>query len=84
VANGSAKIVLYSYSFWILDSTLSKSRLSESLPQVSIYAISRYEPNSVVFGSRYLKIADMIKKGLWLNVVSTVITMVVYFIRPYL
>jgi hypothetical protein len=26
----------------------------------------------------------MIKKGLWLNVVSTVITMVVYFIRPYL
>jgi sodium-dependent dicarboxylate transporter 2/3/5 len=40
-------------------------------------------PNAVVFGSGYLKIPDMVKTGIWLNLISIVIiTLVVYFILP--
>lgn len=42
-------------------------------------------PNAVVFGSGYLKIEDMIKKGVVLNVISIIaVTLFVYFILPYL
>jgi sodium-dependent dicarboxylate transporter 2/3/5 len=42
-------------------------------------------PNAVVFGPGYLKIKDMVKVGLWLNVISIILlTLMVYFILPWL
>lgn len=38
-------------------------------------------PNAVVFGSGYLKIPDMVKTGIWMNVISILIlTLIVYFV----
>tara|TARA_R110002073_G_scaffold40547_5_gene114954 strand:- start:55367 stop:56809 length:1443 start_codon:yes stop_codon:yes gene_type:complete len=40
-------------------------------------------PNAVVFGSGYLKIEDMIKKGIWMNILSIIIlTAIVYLVLP--
>ena len=40
-------------------------------------------PNAVVFGSNYLKISDMVKVGLMMNIISIVIIiLVVYFVLP--
>lgn len=40
-------------------------------------------PNAVVFGSGYLKIEDMVKTGIWMNMISIIlITLFVYFILP--
>lgn len=40
-------------------------------------------PNAVVFGSGYLKIEDMAKAGIWLNVVSVIIiTVAIYLLLP--
>lgn len=40
-------------------------------------------PNAVVFGSGYIKIEDMVKKGFWMNIISIgVITFFCYFILP--
>jgi sodium-dependent dicarboxylate transporter 2/3/5 len=42
-------------------------------------------PNAVVFGPGYLKIKDMVKAGLWLNVISIILlSLMVYFILPFL
>ncbi len=42
-------------------------------------------PNAVVFGSGYLTIPDMVRTGLFMNVVSIVlVTLLVYFVLPYL
>ena len=42
-------------------------------------------PNAVVFGSGYLKMPDMVKKGFLLNVTSIIIiTVMVYFLLPIL
>ena len=41
-------------------------------------------PNAVVFGSGYLRIPDMVKAGVWMNVFSIIIlTVVVYFVLPF-
>lgn len=40
-------------------------------------------PNAVVFGSGYLKIPDMVKTGIWLNILSIfILTLFVYFLLP--
>ena len=40
-------------------------------------------PNAVIFGSKILKIDDMIKKGFWMNLISiTILTAAVYWILP--
>ncbi len=40
-------------------------------------------PNAVVFGSGYIKIADMVKTGLWMNLISVIIiSIIVYFLLP--
>ena len=40
-------------------------------------------PNAIVFGSGYLKITDMMRAGIWLNVISILLlTLVVYFLLP--
>jgi len=37
----------------------------------------------VVFGSGYLKIADMMKTGFWLNIISIlIISLIIYFALP--
>ncbi len=42
-------------------------------------------PNAIVFGSGYLKIIDMAKTGIWMNLLSVVIlTIIVYFLLPYI
>ena len=42
-------------------------------------------PNAVVFGSGYLRIPDMVKTGIWMNVLSIIlISVIVYFILPVL
>ncbi len=38
-------------------------------------------PNAIAYGSGYIKIADMIKVGLWLNIIGSVlITLITYFL----
>lgn len=40
-------------------------------------------PNAVVFGSGYLRIPDMIKAGIWMNIISiALLTLFVYFLLP--
>ena len=42
-------------------------------------------PNAVVFGSGYLKIPDMVKAGIFMNIFSIIlVTLVVFFLLPYL
>lgn len=42
-------------------------------------------PNAVVFGSGYLTIPDMMKAGVWLNIVSIILVfLAVYFLLPVL
>ncbi|MFT6796040.1 MAG: sodium-dependent dicarboxylate transporter 2/3/5 [Maribacter sp.] len=42
-------------------------------------------PNAVVFGSGYLEMDDMVKKGFWLNIISILIlTATVYLVLPLL
>ena len=42
-------------------------------------------PNAIVFGSGYLKMPDMVKKGFLLNLLTIVIiALMVYFILPIL
>ena len=42
-------------------------------------------PNAVVFGSGYLRIPDMAKTGVWMNLFSIIfLTIIVYFLLPIL
>lgn len=40
-------------------------------------------PNAVVFGSGYLRIPDMIKSGIWMNIISILfLTIMIYYLLP--
>jgi len=40
-------------------------------------------PNAVVFGSGYLRIPDMVKTGIWMNLLSILLlSLIVYFVLP--
>lgn len=42
-------------------------------------------PNAIVFGSGYLKIPDMVKTGIWMNILSVLLlSAIVYFLLPTL
>jgi len=42
-------------------------------------------PNAVVFGSGYLRIPDMVRVGIWMNLISILLlSLIVYFILPIL
>lgn len=42
-------------------------------------------PNAVVFGSGYLRIPDMVRAGIWMNLISILLlSIIVYFLLPYL
>lgn len=42
-------------------------------------------PNAVVFGSGYLRIPDMIKAGIWMNLLSILlISLIIYYLLPVL
>ena len=42
-------------------------------------------PNALVFGSGYLRISDMIKSGIWMNIFSIfLLTLLIYFLLPVL
>ncbi|MEL6132718.1 MAG: DASS family sodium-coupled anion symporter [Bacteroidota bacterium] len=42
-------------------------------------------PNAVVFGSGYLKIVEMVRVGIWMNLISIIVlSIITYFLLPYL
>ena len=42
-------------------------------------------PNAVVFGSGYLTIPDMVRAGIFMNLLSIILlTLIVFFLLPYL
>jgi sodium-dependent dicarboxylate transporter 2/3/5 len=42
-------------------------------------------PNAVVFGSGYLRIPDMVRAGIWMNIISIILlSLIVYFLLPML
>jgi len=42
-------------------------------------------PNAIVFGSGYLRIPDMVRVGIWMNIISILLlTLFVYFALPFL
>ena len=42
-------------------------------------------PNAIVFGSGYLRIPDMVRTGVWLNIISIILlTLFTYFALPYI
>ena len=42
-------------------------------------------PNAVVFGSGYLRIPDMVRTGIWMNLISiALLSLFVYFLLPFL
>ena len=42
-------------------------------------------PNAVVFGSGYLRIPDMVRVGIWMNIISIILlSLFVYFLLPFL
>lgn len=42
-------------------------------------------PNAIIFGSGLIRIPDMVKTGIWMNIISIIIiTLIVYFLLPLL
>ena len=73
----SLSVVLDLHPYYLLVSATLAASCAFMLPVAT-------PPNAVVFGYGLLKIEDMFKKGLWLNLISIVIlTLIIYYILPY-
>ena len=73
----SLAVVLDLHPYYLLVSATLAASCAFMLPVAT-------PPNTVVFGSGLLKIEDMFKKGLWLNLISIItLTFVIYFILPH-
>jgi len=73
----SLSVVLDLHPYYLLVSATLAASCAFMLPVAT-------PPNAVVFGSGLLKIEDMFKKGLWLNLISIItLTFVIYFILPH-
>ena len=74
----SLSVVLDLHPYYLLVSATLAASCAFMLPVAT-------PPNAVVFGSGLLKIEDMFKKGLWLNLISIItLTFVIYFILPHI
>ena len=73
----SLAVVLDLHPYYLLVSATLAASCAFMLPVAS-------PPNTVVFGSGLLKIEDMFKKGLWLNLISIItLTFTIYYVLPY-
>ena len=73
----SLAVVLDLHPYYLLVSATLAASCAFMLPVAT-------PPNTVVFGSGLLKIEDMFKKGLWLNLISIVtLTFTIYYVLPY-
>lgn len=73
----SLAVVLDLHPYYLLVSATLAASCAFMLPVAT-------PPNTVVFGSGLLKIEDMFKKGLWLNLISIIIlTFTIYYVLPY-
>ena len=73
----SLAVVLDLHPYYLLVSATLAASCAFMLPVAT-------PPNTVVFGSGLLKIEDMFKKGLWLNLISIItLTFTIYYVLPY-
>ena len=73
----SLAVVLDLHPYYLLVSATLAASCAFMLPVAT-------PPNTVVFGSGLLKIEDMFKKGLWLNLISIItLTFTIYYLLPY-
>ena len=73
----SLAVILDLHPYYLLVSATLAASCAFMLPVAT-------PPNTVVFGSGLLKIEDMFKKGLWLNLISIItLTFTIYYVLPY-
>ena len=74
----SAAIILDVHPFLLMSGATLAASCAFMLPVAT-------PPNAVVFGSNYLKVSDMVRVGILMNIISIIIIfLMVYFLLPYL
>ena len=75
---GGMALALNIHPFYLMISATLAASCAFMLPVAT-------PPNAVVFGSGYLRIPDMVRNGVWMNLISIlVITVFIYFVLPLL